>query len=276
MKQSYNINARYSCLPSIFKIPSGLFLIFLSFGSLSSASSTIQPSEMITIPAGEFTMGSSNQDIEWAAQQFFSESLDYYKDETPAHKRSLPKFEIDKTEVTLAQYSHYLEKTGKQKPKFFDDERFNQSSKPVVGVTWQEANDYCIFFGKQLPTEAQWEKAARGPKVNYYPWGNEPLNTHANVRGKKDGFRYTAPVGSYKDGASVYGVLDLAGNAWEWTADWYQPHPGNTIHNDLYGKTYKVIKGGSWFSNLDLARVSVRGKNLPNRRQNYIGFRCVK
>ncbi len=269
--------AKNTYVSPFFLILGGILIVFTTINS-SSASSAVPPTEteMVAIPEGEFIMGSSRQDIEWAAQKFFSESLDYYQDETPAHKRSLPKFEIDKTEVTFAQYSSYLEKTGKQKPKLLDDKRFNQNSQPMVGITWQEANDYCHYFGKQLPTEAQWEKAARGPKISYYPWGNEPLKTHANVRGKKDGFRYTAPVGSYKNGASVYGVLDLAGNAWEWTADWYQPHPGNTVKNDLYGEKFKVIKGGSWFSNLDLARISVRGKNLPDRRQNYIGFRCVK
>ena len=252
----------------------GLILLFLIPASLTAAG--VQPTEMITIAPGKFTMGSSEKDIEWAAKTFFSESLDYYRDETPAHTVDLPAYKIDKTEVTVQQYRLYMERTGKPAPKYMDNKRFNQKHQPVVGVTWQEAADYCATMGKRLPTEAEWEKAARGADRRYYPWGNEPDNTRSNVRGKRDGYRYSAPVGIDKRGASPYGILDMAGNAWEWTADWYQPHPGNTHPNDFYGKQFKIIKGGSWFSNMDLARIPVRGKSLPNRRSNYIGFRCAK
>jgi len=237
---------------------------------------SIQPTEMITIAPSEFIMGSSEKDIEWAAQTFFSESLDYYRDETPAHTVHLKAYKIDKTEVTMGQYRLYMERTGKPAPKHMDNKRFNQNDQPVVGVTWQEATDYCATLEKRLPTEAEWEKAARGADSRYYPWGNEPDEDKANIRGKQDGYRYSAPVGIYPRGVSPFGILDLAGNAWEWTADWYQPHPGNTYPNDFYGEQFRVIKGGSWFSNMDLARIAVRGKSLPDRRNNYIGFRCAK
>ena len=240
------------------------------------AASEVQPSRMITIAPGGFTMGSSDEDIMWAAQQFFSESLDYYRDETPAHTVNLPAYKIDITEVTVGQYQAYMMHTGAPVTKFMKIDRFNEYDQPVVGVTWQEATDYCATMNKRLPTEAEWEKAARGTDARFYPWGNEPDLTRANVRGKKDGFRYTAPVGQDAFGKSPYGVQDMAGNVWEWTADWYQPHPGNTVPNDFYGKQFKVIKGGSWFSNMDLARISVRGKNLPDKRHNYIGFRCAQ
>ena len=237
---------------------------------------SVPPTEMITIAPGKFVMGSSKEDIMWAAKTFFSESLDYYRDETPAHYVTLPAYKIDITEVTMAQYRLYMKQTGKPAPKFMDNERFNQDHQPVVGITWQEAADYCATLGKRLPTETEWEKAARGTDSRYYPWGNEPDKTRANVRGKQDDFRYSSPVGHDPRGASPYGILDMAGNAWEWTADWYQPHPGNTYPNDFYGKQFRVIKGGSWFSNMDLARIAVRGKSLPDRRSNYIGFRCAK
>lgn len=240
------------------------------------AAPPVPPTEMITIPPGAFIMGSSEKDIEWAAKKFFSESLDYYRDETPAHTVELPAYKIDITEVTMGQYRSYMEQTGKSSLKYMNNERFNHNDQPVVGITWQEATDYCATIGKRLPSEAEWEKAARGTDGRAYPWGSEPDATKANVRGKKDGYRYSAPVGLDPYGASPYGIHDMAGNVWEWTADWYQPHPGNTHPSDFYGKQFRVIKGGSWFSNMDLARITVRGKSLPDRRSNYIGFRCAK
>ncbi|NIP99396.1 MAG: SUMF1/EgtB/PvdO family nonheme iron enzyme [Nitrospinaceae bacterium] len=234
-------------------------------------------SEMITIPAGEFVMGSTEKDILWAAKTFFSESLEYYQDETPSHTVRLETFKIDKTEVTMGQYRAYMKQNGKPAPKFMDNERFNGNDQPVVGVTWQEAVDYCSAQGKRLPTEAEWEKAARGSEPRYYPWGNEPDKGRANAAGKKmDGYVYTAPVGMQKFSASPYGVRDMAGNVWEWTSDWYQPYPGNGYPNPNYGVQFKVIRGGSWFSNIDLARVTVRGKSFPDKRYHYLGFRCAQ
>jgi formylglycine-generating enzyme required for sulfatase activity len=253
----------------------GLILLLIAPLPLGATSPT-PPTEMITIAPGEFTMGSSDKDILWAAKTFFSESLDYYRDETPSHTVNLQAYKIDVTEVTVGQYQSYMLQTGVPAPKFMDNDRFNDGNQPVVGVTWQEAADYCATMSKRLPTEAEWEKAARGTDNRFYPWGNEPDETKANIRGKKDGYRYSAPVGLDPYGTSPYGIRDMAGNAWEWTADWYQPHPGNTHPNDFYGEQFRVIKGGSWFSNMDLARIAVRGKNLPDRRYNYLGFRCAK
>ncbi len=253
-----------------------LGLILLLIAPPLTAGPSVPPTEMITIAPGEFTMGSSEKDIQWAAKTFFSESLDYYRDETPAHTVHLPAYKIDITEVTVGQYRLYMTQTGKPAPKYMDNERFNQDHQPVVGVNWQEAADYCATVGKRLPSEAEWEKAARGADSRYYPWGNEPDEKKANIRGKKDGYRYSAPVGLKHFGESPYGIRDMAGNVWEWTADWYRPHPGNTYPNDFYGQQFRVIKGGSWFSNMDLARITVRGKSLPDRRNNYLGFRCAK
>ena len=253
----------------------GLILLLIAPLPLGATPPT-PPTEMITIAPGEFTMGSSEKAILWAAKTFFSESLDYYRDETPSHTVNLQAYKIDVTEVTVGQYQSYMLQTGVPAPKFMDNDRFNDGNQPVVGVTWQEAADYCATMSKRLPTEAEWEKAARGTDNRFYPWGNEPDETKANIRGKKDGYRYSAPVGLEQYGASPYGIRDMAGNAWEWTADWYQPHPGNTHPNDFYGEQFRVIKGGSWFSNMDLARIAVRGKSLPDRRYNYLGFRCAK
>jgi len=235
----------------------------------------VEAGEMILIPEGPFTAGSSDEDILWAAKQFRSESLEWYRDETPAHSVTLPAFEIDKFEVTFGEYASYMAATGKQPPREFENSRLNHPRQPVVSVTWQDAKDYCLWAKKRLPTEAEWEKAARGTDKRHYPWGNEPDALNANIRGKGDNYRNTSPGGQFPEGASPYGVMDMSGNVWEWTEDWYQPHPGNEYANDLYGEKFKVIKGGSWDSNLDLARPAVRGKSFPDQKKNYIGFRCV-
>ena len=108
-----------------------------------------------------------------------------------------------------------------------------------------------------------------------YKRQNEPDALNANIRGKGDIFKYSNKVGAIPENISPYGVMEMAGNVWEWTENWYQPHPDNKYDNDLYGKQFKVIKGGSWNSNLDLARASIRGKALPDQQKSYIGFRCV-
>ncbi len=258
----------------------GLLLVLLSlmlvFGLRGLSSAITNPNGMVLIPAGTFIMGSSDEEIMWAAETFYSESLDFYRDETPAHPVTLDAFFIDKTEVTVGNFKDYMAETGQDPPRYFDSEKFKATSQPVVGVTWKQADQFCAWAGKRLPTEAEWEKAARGTDTRMYPWGKKPEEKLGNFRGKSDGFRYVAPVGSFPESKSPYGVLDLAGNVWEWTDSWYGPHPGNTVKSDLYGERFKVMKGGSWFSNLDLARITVRGKALPNQKMNYIGFRCAR
>ena len=258
----------------IFKLWSSFLMLSLiglgAFGALK-----VEAEDMILIPEGPFIMGSSEADILWAAKHFHSESLDWYRDETPAHTVSLPDFKIDKYEVSVGKYRLYMEATGKPAPREFVNVRLNHPLQPVVSVSWHEAKDYCLWSKKRLPTELEWEKAARGKDKRYYPWGNKPDALNANVRGKGDNYRNTSPVGKFPEGASPYGVMDMSGNVWEWTENWYQPHPGNEHSNDLYGERFKVIKGGSWYSTLDLSRPAIRGKALPEQKKNYIGFRCV-
>lgn len=252
--------------------------IFFSFVSVANAvviEKAPKKPDRVLIPAGSFTMGSTEADIQWVAAKFFSESLEWYRDETPAHKVHLDAYYIDKYEVTNEEYMKFREAVKGREPKFSDDPHFNKPNHPVVGVSWQEASDYCRWAKGRLPTEAEWEKAARGTDARYYPWGNEADPTLGNVRGLEDENRHTAPVGDYEAGKSPFGVHDLAGNVWEWTLDWYQPYEGNHQKNDMYGELLKVIKGGSWQSNMDLARSAIRGKAIPRQPQNYIGFRCV-
>ena len=231
---------------------------------------------MTLIPAGHFYQGSSDEMVDWAANKFHAESREWYQDETPVHKVYLDDFYIDNYEVTVAKYRVYVENTGKPAPKYFNDPKFNHDGQPVVGVSWQEATDYCSWAGGRLPTESEWEKASRGPDAKIYPWGHRPDDMKANVRGLNDKYRYSAPVGMFPQGKSPYGLMDMSGNVWEWTATWYQPYPGNDRQSELFGKKFKVTKGGSWASNMDLARSALRGKMLPDRRQNYLGFRCAK
>ncbi len=244
-----------------------LFLVAGVFGILKVAAA-----ETILIPAGPFIMGSSEADIQWAVRQFHSESFDWYRDETPARTVTLPAFRIDKYEVTVGDYSSYLAATGESPPREFNP---RHADRPVANVTWRRAKDFCRWAKQRLPTEAEWEKAARGTDARRYPWGNEPDALNANVRGMGDSYRNTSAGGKFPEGASPYGLMDMSGNVWEWTADWYQPYAGNEYDNDFYGEKFKVIKGGSWYSNLDLARPAVRGKALPDQQKNYIGFRCV-
>lgn len=255
---------------------SGAFILSLPGFSFSGSETPDDDTEMKFIPAGNFYRGSSEEMIDWAVKEFMAESREWYQDETPILKVHLDDFFIDKYEVTVSRYRNYMEKTGHPAPKYLDDPNFNQDDQPVVGVTWQEAWDYCAWAGKRLPTEAEWEKAARGDKARVYPWGHRPDKMKANVRGMDDQYRYPAPVGKFPQGQSPYGLMDMAGNVWEWTDSWYQPYPGNDQKSDLFGKKLKVAKGGSWFSNMDLARTALRGKMLPDQRQNYVGFRCAK
>lgn len=238
-------------------------------------SGIIKAEEMVLIPEGLFTMGSSEEDILWAAKHFHSETLDWYRDETPSHKVALPAFRMDKYEVSVGDYKLYMEATGMPAPREFENSRLNHPRQPVVSISWQQARDYCLWAKKRLPTEEEWEKAARGTDARHYPWGNEPDALNANIIGKGDSYRNTSPGGRFSEGVSPYGVMDMAGNVWEWTEDWYKPYPGNQYDNELYGEKFKVIKGGSWHSNLDLARPAVRGKALMDQKKNYIGFRCV-
>lgn len=220
---------------------------------------------MVQIPAGPFIMGSDSHD----------------PDETPRRQVDLPAFEIDVFEVTNAQFAAFVEATGYQT----DAEKAGESgwrgfykegeqNYPVVKVSWNDAVAFCEWAGKRLPTEAEWEKAARGTDGRLYPWGNDWDPSRANV--KAAGFRGTTPEGSFPAGASPFGVHDVAGNVWEWTADWYQPYPGSGHSNSYYGEKFKVTRGGGWFEEADQVRVSNRNATSPTAANDDLGFRCAR
>jgi formylglycine-generating enzyme required for sulfatase activity len=229
--------------------------------------------EFVEVPAGRFLMGSSDED----------KPTDV--DEHPQHELTLPTYYIGKTEVTNAQFRPFVEGDGYTNPAYWSDDgwawreennitqpslwndtEWNGNSQPVVGISWYEAVAYANWVSAQtgqefrLPTEAEWEKAARGTDGQIYPWGNQaPDETRANF-GKAVG--HTTPVGSYPAGASPYGALDMAGNAWEWTATrWRKEYPYE-VENEwtegyLAGTDGRIARGGSWFND----QMYVRGAN---------------
>jgi formylglycine-generating enzyme required for sulfatase activity len=219
---------------------------------------------MVEIPAGEFTMGNDAGD----------------GDEQPAHTVTLEAFEIDMFEVNNADFARFVEETGYQT----EAEKAGESgwrayaegkdTHPVVKVTWNDADAYCQWAGKRLPTEAEWEKAARGEEGLIYPWGNEWDPAQANT--KEGGLRGTVAVGSFPGGASPYGVFDMAGNVWEWMADWYQPYPDSAYQSEYFGEKFKVTRGGGWFQEADLVTTSNRSATDPSAANDDLGFRCAR
>jgi len=228
------------------------------------------PNEMVLIPAGEFIMGSN----------------DRLPDEGPQHKVSLPAYYIDKFEVTNLQYKQFIDATQRRSPRYFRNRTFpdGKADHPVTYVGWEDADAYCQWAGKRLPTEQEWENAARGNDGRTYPWGNEFDIAYGNtpVRWEKLGtFGDTTPVGSFEKGISPYGLYDMSGNVWEWTASWYKAHPGNKTPSESYGERYKILKGGSWwdcsFYKCGLsAPVYNRSFFAKKVKNDTFGFRCAK
>jgi formylglycine-generating enzyme required for sulfatase activity len=219
---------------------------------------------MAEIPAGEFTMGNDAGD----------------DDEKPAHTVTLEAFEIDMFEVTNADFAKFVEETGYQTEAEKAGEAGwrayaeGKDNHPVVKVTWNDADAYCQWAGKRLPAEAEWEKAAKGEEGFLYPWGNEWDPAKANT--KESGFRGTVAVGSFAEGASPYGVFDMAGNVWEWTADWYQAYPGSTYQSEYFGEKFKVTRGGGWFQEEKLVTTSNRSATDLSAANDDLGFRCAR
>lgn len=222
--------------------------------------------EMVLIPAGSFTMGSDDGDPE----------------DAPAHTVDLPAFEMDKFEVTNDDFAMFVDATGYQTYAEVQGASQNwrnyaegKGNHPVVKVTWNDAAAFCEWAGKRLPTEEEWEKAARGDDGRAYPWGNEFDPAKANV--KDTGIRGTTAVGSFPDGASPYGVEDIAGNVWEWTASWFKAYPGSTTDNPYFGERFRVTRGGAWFEEAPQVTTFNRNAADPEITANDdLGFRCVR
>ena len=220
---------------------------------------------MIEIPAGEFTMGSDHEV------------------ERPPHTVFVDAFEIDQFEVTNEQFEKFVAETG----YVTDAEKAGdmpwlayaegKPNHPVVKVSWNDAKAFCEWAEKRLPTEAEWEKAARGTDGRIYPWGNNWDVAKANT--KDAGYRGTTIVGSFPDGTSPYGVMDMAGNVSEWTSDWFQPYPGypgGDSEAQYFGEKYRVIRGGGWFSDQELVRTTERSASSVELANDDVGFRCAR
>lgn len=257
-----------------------IFLGLWELGGLNKPGHADDSSEMQFVPAGEFLMGSSGKGI------------DEDKAEAPPHKIFLPAYWIDKYEVTTAQFCQFLNATGQTQDaeghSFFGlpaympicqeagqwrplpgKERF-----PMTNITWHGALAYARWAGKRLPTEAEWEKAARGTEGRKFPWGD--IFNMSLMRFGQDNI---GPGGEKPDGASPYGCLDMAGNAWEWTSSLFRPYPYRVDdgREDLTNTSERrVARGGSFTGEPYIATTTYRFRLYPEQAYSFLGFRCAK
>ncbi len=246
---------------------------------------------MIYIPAGEFTMGSNDGNA----------------DESPDHSVFLDAYYIDENPVTNAQYAEFLNSINRYNssvhtPKDFGEETWEFRLQviprhPVVGISYESAFSYAFWAGKELPTEAQWEKAAKGETMKKYPWGDIPPYNNGKYRANyqtlyfgEDGFHKTSPVGFYngknlytESGRSPYELNDMAGNVWEWVQDWYSPtyyrqsqYANPTGPEELYSEKTRVIRGGSWKKKYNEVYTTTRNSIQVRVKEEDLGFRCVR
>ena len=221
---------------------------------------------LVLVPAGEFVMGST------PGGYIFGDN------ETPRRRIYLKAFYIDKYEITNRRFRKFFAPVERYAGSFEEPEQ------PVVGVTWFQARDYCARVGRRLPTEAQWEKAARGADGRTYPWGDERATCVRAVMGGEipscsKGFA-TWSAGSRPLGASPFGAMDMAGNAMEWVADWYRGNfyaqmPGKNPKGPGAG-SLKVLRGGAWFNSRFLMRSAFRTGYAPYESNHGVGFRCAR
>jgi sulfatase modifying factor 1 len=284
-----------------------------------------QKSEMVRVPAGIFRMGFDDDRTGWdeaqetckrelglGVSQWFCDDRPLFKDAVPERDVYLPAFDIDRTEVTVAAYRQCVAAGACDvAPLVAGDQRYTEAELPVVNVTWQDAVDYCEFAGKRLPSEAEWEKAARGVDGRRWPWGPQDRDTDFNhgqiedeaiaaghvlsaaprssyvplelVADDTDGAAYVAAPGSSPWSDSPFGVADMAGNVAEWVADYYSPagygdlptvSPVRKSGEGGFGQ--RVVRGGSWLTPPYTARTYARQAAPAGAREATIGLRCAR
>ncbi len=240
--------------------------------------------DMILISAGEFTMGSTEQQalVAWRQNDVGWEKEDYLS-EYPQQKITLNDFYMDKKEVSNNDYEMFVDATDRAAPSLWSDQTLNLPNQPVVEVDWNDADAYCRWLGKRLPTEAEWEKAARGTDGRIWPWGNDwdpKKDNHGKGTGygfdESDGYKYTAPVGA-ELGVSPYGILNMAGNVYEWVGDDFNAYLGNDKYTQQdFNKGFKVLKGGAYTDGQSEQRPASRCGYQKDYKDVDVGFRCAK
>ncbi len=236
--------------------------------------------DMVLIPGGNYKVGLAPEKGLRECQKYFDRCKMFtFLEEGPEHTAFVDSYYIDKYEVTQKQFE---EVTGKNPSEFLGE------NYPVERVHWKQASNFCEQIGKRLPTETEWEIAAKGGQNHLYPWGDVMLSGKANLCDKncvvvthtgqfEDNTKYTAPVGSYPPNG--YGLYDMAGNVWEWVNDWYgegyyQEAPSKNPHGPHFGFS-KIVRGGSWINAPDFLRSTFRNWSDPASQTNYFGFRCA-
>jgi formylglycine-generating enzyme len=264
---------------------------------------------MVLVPAGSFVMGMSPAETE-AVQRAYGGDATLYVAAVPRRPVELPAFWVDRTEVTQGMYQAFVRATGHALP---DEEHLwaapyrwrdggpppGLADHPVTLVAYEDAEAYCRWRGMALPSEEQWEKAARGTDGRAYPWGNDYAAARVGgaeqrspaglprieawtewwrvvygrrMRGREVG---TFPVGRFPSGASPYGALDMAGNVFEWVDAYFDPYPGATGSHPHFGQGYRVVRGGDWYLDRIYHHTAMRLRAPPDHRVPTIGFRCV-
>ncbi len=275
MEVAVLISVKTRAVKSSFFILLVLILPLAFFGCTQKKS---VPENMVLIPAGEFIMGSNRIDADAKAVQYGSRKP-WFANESPERKVTVKAFYIDKTEVTMEAYSKFVSATSRKAPFDWSDGKVpeGRGEYPVINVSWYDASEYCKWRGGRLPGEKEWEKAARGTEGRIFPWGDDFDLKKVNTLGEYGG---TTPVDNFTEGASPYGVLNMAGNVQEWTADWYKQYPGNTYDDKDYGEKFKVVRGGGWggmghYTMQVYVSAPFRGIAPPKGAYDDVGFRCI-
>lgn len=281
----------------------GVILLMVAANGLSfhRPNGNSRSSQMVRITGTTFQMGTDAAEIEILQQVFNIKRAELFSAEVPRHQVTLSPFYLDKFEVTNAQFKKFLDHNPNWRRDRIDAKVHNgnylvdwnngtfpkgRALHPVINISWYAAVAYCQWAGKRLPTEAEWEWAARGGLAGQaFPWGDQPVDpTRANYGGSKLGT--TTPVGSYP--ANGYGLFDLAGNVWEFLADEWETYPAAPQRNPIAGGNFfldksfltitsrRVIRGGSWGGGPVNLRVTYRDSHPPDGAKDFVGFRCAR
>lgn len=296
-------------------IPEGEFIMGLDGILMSELYKGVLPPDLLSILNNKTVYESTLRQAVYRKAPFIPEDLqqliyltifghpDYYVNAVPSHRVFLDAFLIDRFEITNEQYDSFLAATGRERSLFSEYQipAAKGAAYPVIGLTWEDANDYCQWAGKRLPTEAEWEKAARGTDGRMFPWGNRffddalnwadetpttpPSPNRSNgPRGYYDGYGNLAPVGSFRRFLSPYGVEDMLGNAKEWVQDWYEAgFYSRSPHENPKGPSVgeeKVLRGGDWYTlpeGREVYRIAYRfGRRWELPSDPTIGARCAR